>query len=91
VSDKFNAELYAIHVVKDPAYMEMFSFEIHDVETPFHRKSTLEHIRHKAKEWFDEIKTRANEKNTQLSKAELIGTSTSVEAAIVLHDAGFLK
>jgi nucleotide-binding universal stress UspA family protein len=36
VSDKFNAELYAIHVVKDPAYMEMSSFGIYDVETPFH-------------------------------------------------------
>ncbi len=26
VLNKFNAELYAIHVVKDPAYVEMFSF-----------------------------------------------------------------
>jgi nucleotide-binding universal stress UspA family protein len=83
VSNKFNAELYAIHVVKDPAYVEMFSFRIYDVETPFHRKSSLEHIRQKTKEWFDEIKAKANEKNIQLSKAELIGTSTSVEAAIV--------
>ena len=83
VSNKFNAELYAIHVVKDPAYVEMFSFGIYDVETPFQRKSSLEHIRQKAKEWFDEIKAKANEKNIQLSKTELIGTSTSVEAAIV--------
>jgi nucleotide-binding universal stress UspA family protein len=83
VSNKFNAELYAIHVVKDPAYVEMFSFGIYDVETPFQRKSSLEHISQKAKEWFDEIKEKANEKNIQLSKAELIGTSTSVEGAIV--------
>src|ERR671918_1730712 len=83
VSNKFNAELYAIHVVKDPAYVEMFSFGIYDVETPFQRKSSLEHIRQKAKEWFDEIKAKANEKNIQLSKTELIGTSTSVEGAIV--------
>jgi nucleotide-binding universal stress UspA family protein len=83
MSNKFNAELYAIHVVKDPAYVEMFSFGIYDVETPFQRKSSLEHISQKAKEWFDEIKAKANEKNIQLSKAELIGTSTSVEAAIV--------
>ena len=34
VSDKFVAELYAIHVVKDPAYIEMFSFGIYDIETP---------------------------------------------------------
>ena len=26
--DKFDAEVYAIHVVKDPAYFEMFSFGI---------------------------------------------------------------
>ena len=83
VSNKFNAELYAIHVVKDPAYVEMFSFGIYDVETPFQRKSSLEHISQKAKEWFDEIKEKANEKNIQLSRAELIGTSTSVEGAIV--------
>jgi nucleotide-binding universal stress UspA family protein len=83
VSNKFNSQLYAIHVVKDPAYMEMFSFGIYDVETPSHRKSSLEHLRQKAKEWFDEIKVKANEKNIQLSKAELVGTSESVEAAIV--------
>jgi nucleotide-binding universal stress UspA family protein len=80
---QFNAELYAIHVVKDPAYMEMFSFGIYDFEIPFHRISSLEHIRQKAKEWFDELKAKANEKNIQLSKAELIGSTTSVEAAIV--------
>jgi hypothetical protein len=34
LADKFNAELYAIHVVKDPAYIEMFSFGIYDIETP---------------------------------------------------------
>jgi hypothetical protein len=83
VSYKFDAELYAIHVVKDPAYMEMFSFGIYDVETPFQRKSSLEQIIQKAKEWFDEIKVKANEKNIRMSKAELIGTSTSVEVAIV--------
>jgi hypothetical protein len=59
VSDKFNAELYAIHVIKDPAYVEMFSFGIYDVETPFHRKSSLEQIIQKAKDWFDEIKAKA--------------------------------
>jgi nucleotide-binding universal stress UspA family protein len=83
VSNKFNAELYAIHVVKDPAYVEMFSFGIYDIETPFHRKSSLEHIIQKAKEWFNAIKEKAIEKNVRLSKAELIGTSTSVEAAII--------
>lgn len=78
VSNKFNAQFYAIHVVKDP-----FSFGIYDIETRSHRKSSLEHIKQKAKEWFDEIKVKANEKNIHLSKAELIGTSTSVEGAIV--------
>jgi nucleotide-binding universal stress UspA family protein len=37
----------------------------------------------KSKEWFDEIKEKANEKNVRVSKTELIGTSTSIEAAIV--------
>jgi hypothetical protein len=59
VSDKFNAELYAIAVIKDPAYVEMFSFGIYDVERPFHRKSSLEQIIQKAKDWFDEIKAKA--------------------------------
>ena len=44
VSDKFVAELYAVHVVKDPAYMGIFSFGIYEVKTPFHRKSSLEHM-----------------------------------------------
>ena len=83
ISNKFNAELYAIHVVKDPAYVDMFSFGIYDLETPTDRKLTAEHIIQKVKEWFDEVKVKANEKNIQLSKAELIGTSASVGAAIV--------
>jgi K+-sensing histidine kinase KdpD len=36
VSNKFNAELYAIYVTKDPAYVEMFSFGIYGTETPIH-------------------------------------------------------
>jgi nucleotide-binding universal stress UspA family protein len=83
ISNKFNAELYAIHVVKDPAYVDMFSFGIYDIETPTYRRLTVEHIIQKVKEWFDELKVKANEKNIQLSKAELIGTSASVGAAIV--------
>lgn len=83
ISNKFSAELYAIHVTIDSEYVEMFSFGIYDVETPTYRKSSLEHVRQRAKEWFNDIKVKANEKNIQLSKAELIGTSASVEAAIV--------
>jgi nucleotide-binding universal stress UspA family protein len=83
VSNKFDAELYAIHVVNDPAYVDMFSFGIYDLETPTHRKLTVEHIIQKVKEWFDEVKVKANEKNIQLSKAELIGTSASVGVTIV--------
>jgi nucleotide-binding universal stress UspA family protein len=41
VSNKFNAELYAIHVVKDPAHVDMFSFGIYDIETPTYRKLTI--------------------------------------------------
>jgi nucleotide-binding universal stress UspA family protein len=61
----------------------MFSFGIYDIETPTYRRLTVEHIIQKVKEWFDELKVKANEKNIQLSKAELIGTSASVGAAIV--------
>jgi hypothetical protein len=60
---------FAIHVVKDSAYVEMFSFGIYDIETPFHRKSSLEHIRQKIKEWFDEIKAKANEKEYSTIKS----------------------
>jgi hypothetical protein len=42
VSNKFNAELYAIHVVNDPAYVDMFSFGIYDLETPTHRSEVIE-------------------------------------------------
>ena len=46
VSNKFNAELYAI-------YVDMFSFGIYDIEPPIHRKASLGHIIQKVKEWFD--------------------------------------
>ena len=61
VSNKFNAELCTIYVIKDPAYVDMFSFGIYDIEPPIHRKASLGHIIQKVKEWFDEIKVKANE------------------------------
>jgi hypothetical protein len=74
-----DAAYYAINV-SNKFNADMFSFGIYDLETPTHRKLTVEHIIQKVKEWFDEVKVKANEKNIQLSKAELIGTSASVGA-----------
>jgi nucleotide-binding universal stress UspA family protein len=83
VTNKFNAALYTIHVANDPLYLEMYSFGIYDIETPVHRRSYVEHTRQKVKEWFDEIKVKASEKNIQLSKAAPIVTAAPVETAIV--------
>jgi nucleotide-binding universal stress UspA family protein len=46
-------------------------------------KRILQEERGITKEWFDEIKPSANEKNIQVIKTELVTTRSSIESAIV--------
>lgn len=83
MAEKFNAELWAIHVVHDTGFVNMNSYGIYDLETPEEHKAIIEDIRADTKEWFDRIKVVADQNSIQLTRAELVGTTTSVESAIV--------
>jgi nucleotide-binding universal stress UspA family protein len=83
ISSKFDADLYAIHVIEDPGFVNIESFGVYDIETPTERKALMQDRGGKAKEWFDKIKLNANAKDVKLLKAEIVGTSSSIESAIV--------
>jgi nucleotide-binding universal stress UspA family protein len=85
LSSKLGTELCIIHVLGNIPYEldvgnyglwsdEMMSDEI---------KRILQEERGITKEWFDEIKPSANEKNIQVIKTELVTTRSSIESAIV--------
>jgi nucleotide-binding universal stress UspA family protein len=82
VAGKFNAELWVIHVVQHSGFVNMYSYGIYDLETPEEHKAILEDLRADTKEWFNRIKVVADQNKVQLTRAELVGTSTSVESAI---------
>jgi nucleotide-binding universal stress UspA family protein len=82
VAGKFNAELWVIHVVQHSGFVNMYSYGIYDLETPEEHKAILEDLRADTKEWFNRIKIVADQNKVQLTRAELVGTSTSVESAI---------
>jgi nucleotide-binding universal stress UspA family protein len=58
---------------------ELWSDEIMSDEI----KQIVQEERGITKEWFDEIKANANEKNIQVIKTELVTTRSSIESAIV--------
>jgi nucleotide-binding universal stress UspA family protein len=79
VAGKFNAELW---VVQHSGFVNMYSYGIYDLETPEEHKAILEDLKADTKEWFNRIKVVADQNKVQLTRAELVGTSTSVESAI---------
>jgi nucleotide-binding universal stress UspA family protein len=82
LSSKFKADLLVIHVVHDPMFVNMSSFGIYEIETPGDRKEIIHNIREKTRQWLDNIQLMASEKNIALTKTKIIGTSSSVVAAI---------
>jgi nucleotide-binding universal stress UspA family protein len=85
LSSKLGTELYIIHVLDNipdeynVGTYELWSDEIMSDEI----KQIVQEERGITKEWFDEIKASANEKNIQAIKTELVVTKSSIESAIV--------
>jgi nucleotide-binding universal stress UspA family protein len=84
LSSKLGTELCIIHVLNNIPYEHnVGSYGLYDIETPDEIKQILQEERGITKEWFDEIKANANEKNIQVIKTELVTTRSSIESAIV--------
>jgi nucleotide-binding universal stress UspA family protein len=84
LSSKLGTELCIIHVLNNIPYEHnVGSYGLYDIETPDEIKQILQEERGITKEWFDEIKANANEKNIQVIKTELVITRSSIESAIV--------
>jgi nucleotide-binding universal stress UspA family protein len=85
LSSKLGTELCIIHVLDNIPYedkvgtYELWSDEIMSDEI----KQIVQEERGITKEWFDEIKARANKKNIQVIKTELVITRSSIESAII--------
>jgi len=82
ISSKFNSELYIIHIIEDPAFVNLESFGVYDIQTS-ERKAHIQHILETTKVWFDKIKETAYTKNIKLLKTEVVGTSSSIASAVV--------
>jgi nucleotide-binding universal stress UspA family protein len=84
LSSKLGTELCIIHVLNNIPYEHnVGSYGLYDIETPDEIKQILQEERGITKEWFDEIKANANERNIQVIKTELVTTRSSIESAIV--------
>lgn len=57
--------------------------ELYDIETPDEIKEILQEARDATREWFDDIKTYAKEKNIHMIRTDLVTTRSSIESAIV--------
>lgn len=84
LSSKLDADLFVIHVLDDIPYEHnVGTFGLYDIETPDEIKEILQEARDATREWFDDIKTRAKEKNIRMIRTDLVTTRSSIESAIV--------
>jgi nucleotide-binding universal stress UspA family protein len=73
LSSKLDADLFVIHVLDDVPYEHnVGAFGLYDIETPDEIKQILREAREVTREWFDDIKTRAKEKNIRLIGTDLV-------------------
>jgi nucleotide-binding universal stress UspA family protein len=84
LSSKLDADLFVIHVLDDIPYEHnVDAFGLYDIETPDEIKQILQEARDATRGWFDDIKTRAKQKNIRMIKTDLVTTRSSIESAIV--------
>jgi nucleotide-binding universal stress UspA family protein len=84
LSSKLGTELCVIHVIDNVPYEHnVGSYGLYDIETPGEIRQILEEERGITKEWFDQIKVKANEKDIQVIRTDLVTTRSSIESAIV--------
>ena len=80
---KFGAELRLVHVIHNTGFTNPDTYGLYDLESEEEKKSEIQEIREETGEWLKRIKNNAGQDESQLTKIELVGTSTSVESAIV--------
>lgn len=83
MAKNFDAELHLVHVIHNTGFTNPDEYGLYDLETGEEKKSEIQEIREGTEEWLVRIKNSADQDASLPTKIELIGTSTSVESAIV--------
>jgi nucleotide-binding universal stress UspA family protein len=85
MAKNFGAELHLVYVIHNTGFTNPDDYGLYDLETEEEKKSEIQEIREETKEWLDRIKNRSGQERSLPTKIELVGTSTSVESAIVSY------
>jgi nucleotide-binding universal stress UspA family protein len=83
MAKNFGAELRLVHVIHNTGYTNPDDYGLYDLESEEEKKSEIQEIREETGEWLERIKNSAGQERSLLAKIELVGTSTSIESAIV--------
>jgi nucleotide-binding universal stress UspA family protein len=82
MAKKFGAELRLVHVIHNTGFTNPDAYGLYDLESEEEKKSEIQEIREETGEWLKRMKNNADQESL-LTKIELVGTSTSIESAIV--------
>lgn len=82
MAKKFGAELRLAHVIHNTGFTNPDTYGLYDLESEEEKKSEIQEIREETGEWLKRIKNNADQESL-LTKIELVGTSTSIESALV--------
>jgi nucleotide-binding universal stress UspA family protein len=83
MAKSFGAELHIVHVIHNTGFTNPDDYGLYDLETEEEKKSEIQEIREETEKWLERIKNSADQDKSLATKIELVGTSTSVESAIV--------
>ena len=83
MAKNFGAELHFVHVIHNTGFTNPDDYGLYDLETGDEKKSEIQEIREGTEEWLDRIRKSVDQDKSLPTKIELVGTSTSVESAIV--------
>jgi nucleotide-binding universal stress UspA family protein len=83
MAENFGAELRLVHVIHNTGFTNPDDYGLYDLESGEVKKSEIQEIRQETEEWLDRMKNSVDQDKSLLTKIELVGTSTSVESAIV--------
>jgi nucleotide-binding universal stress UspA family protein len=85
MAKNFGAELHLVYVIHNTGFTNPDDYGLYDLETEEEKRSEIQEIREETEEWLDRIKNSAGQDKSLPTKIELVGTSTSVESAIVSY------
>jgi nucleotide-binding universal stress UspA family protein len=83
MAKNFGAELRLVHVIHNTGFTNPDDYGLYDLESEEQKRSEMQEIRDETEEWLEKIKNSADQDKSLLTKIELVGTSTSIESAIV--------